>query len=164
MKKLFVLLTIMTLVISLCGCSITFIDKEGINGPTPSKPETSDNGTASSSENESSQGQKEGTDILLVCPMEGSMYVTSSITLKPDFTFDMQVNLLEGFGNLKGNYEYGEYGVITFTVSSKDFNGFAGDNVEVFELQPNSENEYTIVISDVDSIGALHNGAVFSKE
>jgi hypothetical protein len=95
--------------------------------------------------------------------MEGSQYVTASITMKSDSTFEMQVNLYEGFGNLKGTYEKGEYGVITFNVTEKDFSGFAGDTVQAFELQPSGDG-YKICFLDVEFIGALNEGAVFTKE
>ena len=168
MKKILALLIVFALTLSLCGCSLPFLNNPQTNGPTPSEPVSSDNvpSKGSASKVESSEPEKEdkkNEDVLLVCPMEGSQYVTASITMKSDSTFDMQVNLYEGFGNLKGTYEKGEYGVITFNVTEKDFSGFAGDTVQAFELQPSGDG-YKICFLDVEFIGALNEGAVFTKE
>lgn len=168
MKKILALLIVFALTLSLCGCSLPFLNKPQTNGPTPSEPVSSDNAPSkgSASKVESSEPEKEdkkNEDILLVCPMEDSQYVTASITMKSDLTFEMQVNLYEGFGNLKGTYEKGEYGVITFNVTEKDFSGFAGDTVQAFELQPSGDG-YKIFFLDVEFIGALNEGAVFTKE
>lgn len=170
MKKTIALLLVFALALSLCGCKLPFLD-DGIKTPAssisggsadkmPSQDQSSEE--ASSSEKEESKPE-EAEDITLVCPMEGSMYAAGSIVLKPDFTFEMSVNLYEGFGNLKGTYEKGEYGVITFNVTEKDFSGFAGDTVQAFELQPSGDG-YKICFLDVEFIGALNEGAVFTKE
>lgn len=171
MKKTIVLLLVFALTLSLCGCKLPFLNggiktpassiSGGIADKMPSQDQSS--GEESSSGKEESKPE-EAEDITLVCPMEDSMYAAGSIVLKPDFTFEMSVNLYEGFGNIKGTYEYADYGVITFNVTEKNFSGFVGDTVQAFELQPSGTDKYTIAISDVYGIGAVHNGAVFTKE
>lgn len=168
MKKILALTLAFVLAFCLCGCALT----GGESGdPTPSAPASSNNSSSNevsseeSSKDESSQPEApKGEDALLVCPMEGSMYNTASITLKPDFTFEMEINLLSGFGNAKGSYEIGENKVITCNVSEVDFEGFTGDDIEAFELQPKGTDGYTIRFLDVEFVGALNDGAVFTKQ
>lgn len=173
MKKILALTLAFALAFCLCGCALTGGES---SDPTPSEPASSNNSSSDevsseesskeeSSKEESSQPEApKGEDALLVCPMEGSMYNTASITLKPDFTFEMEINLLSGFGNAKGSYEIGENKVITCNVSTVDFEGFTGDDIKAFELQPKGSDGYTIRFLDVEFVGALNDGAVFTKQ
>ncbi|MCL2815395.1 MAG: hypothetical protein FWD23_12410 [Oscillospiraceae bacterium] len=63
----------------------------------------------------------------------GAVESSDLIDFGADRTFSLRVNLLEGTGNITGTYEI-VGGYIECKVTSRDFAGFAGDDVDEFSL------------------------------
>lgn len=57
------------------------------------------------------------------------------LTMYPDGSYEMRVNLYEGYGNVTGQYSYkgNTYG---FEIFNRDFSGFVGDDMKYFEMAP----------------------------
>lgn len=72
-------------------------------------------------------------------------YITFNASAK---TFHLYVNLFEGYGNAYGTYAVsgGEY--ITCTVTSRDFYGFLGDDVESLTFRYTAEDTIVLVGAD----------------
>lgn len=80
-----------------------------------------------------------------------------------DNTFEMKVNLFEGWGKLTGTY-FAEYNNdLTCTVESTGFSGVHGDNLKAFVLVYQGDENFIISMTDVDRLGMLDNGDAFVR-
>ena len=85
------------------------------------------------------------------------------IAIYSDNTFEMTVNLYEGYGKLTGTYFAQQDNTLNLTVSSKDFSGFAGDNLVHFDLVCTGSEQYTLVMLEAERLGMLENGDIFTR-
>lgn len=79
------------------------------------------------------------------------------LELNADGTFMFLVNLFEGMGNVYGTYEL-DGDIYTFYVSERNFGGFAGDDVDKFEMMISGD---TLIYLNDDMIGVTDAGSVF---
>ena len=84
------------------------------------------------------------------------------LELKSDFKFKLTVNLYEGFGEVEGTYSIGADKSVNCTVSSRNFGGFSGDDVDSFTFFPLADGSYRLRINDGDYLGALMQNYIFS--
>ncbi len=169
MKKLLCLVLSAVLVLSLSGCSILMARKEASVQKVPVASEIVPSKNIASVEESSDEvtsktEQVKGINQTVVCPIEDSMYPAASLELKDDFTFKMQVNLYEGFGDISGTYETEDNGDLSLRVTEKNFTGFAGDTLESFKLIKKSDTSYEIKLDGEEQVGMLHSGAILYEE
>lgn len=67
-----------------------------------------------------------------------------SLVLKPDGTFVLTENLLEGMGSYFGTYEVDEY-KLTLNVTKTDFKGYAGDDIKVIHFEALSKDVLQLI-------------------
>lgn len=84
---------------------------------------------------------------------------TPSITFGADGSFNFYVNLLEGMGDIFGTYSESG-GVISCTVTSRDFMGFAGDTMGSFSFTAVDGN--TLVYNG-EMVGGTQPGTSFVR-
>lgn len=85
------------------------------------------------------------------------------LAIYSDNTFEMTANLYEGYGKLTGTYFAQQDNTLNLTVSSKDFSGFAGDNLVYFDLVCTDGEHYTLVMLEAERLGMLENGDIFTR-
>jgi hypothetical protein len=164
MKKLIALFLALMMLIGLAACA---------NNEKGDKKDKNDNPPAASQQQEEEQDPQEepkeeepdppaepiGLDITLNAPNDD--YEVATIMLSPDFTFEMTVNLLEGFGRVDGTYTI-KNGIITCNLVNKnDLTGFTGQELETFNLEPQDAHSYVIMMGEIEGIGALKNETPF---
>ena len=82
-----------------------------------------------------------------------------SIVFSSDKTFTFTVNLYSGMGTVNGKYQVSDNEVIC-TVTSRDFSGYLGDNVNTFEFMIWGD---LLIYETYDPIGYTESNAVFMK-
>ena len=136
-KKLFASLTALALCAACTNSSAASSSDNPFHKPDLNPSDTTDSGTT-----ETIESSPESTDVPQFSNSSETYYSTSenfsdpylpSITFYSDGTFIMIENLYEGMGQYEGTYTYdGNY--YECTVTSKDFSGFAGDDVKLIEF------------------------------
>lgn len=81
--------------------------------------------------------------------------LAAEIAVYSDNTFEMKVNLFEGWGTIIGAYYVEPNNNITCTVEQMDFSGFHGDNLEKFVLEYTGDENFTVHLEEVDRLGML---------
>ena len=78
--------------------------------------------------------------------------VCPKFTLYDNSTFSFTVNLLEGMGTITGDY-YWEGDTLVMRVKTRDFWGFAGDDIDTFRFREEGE---ALVYENEQFIGVTH--------
>jgi hypothetical protein len=81
------------------------------------------------------------------------------LNLSSDGNFTFNANLFTGMGVVSGSYTILN-DIYTFNVTSRNFTGFVGDDVEIFTMR-RTENE--LMYTSNDAIGLTSSGAIFTR-
>lgn len=165
MKKIFAILLVLATLLTLaaCGASQRDFDRDD-------KKDKEDSGDNIVGDWTPILGDKEEEPQVSPAPMQPpaqmvqvlfNLYnydgetLAAEIAFYSDNTFEMKVNLFEGWGTLTGTY-FAEYNNdLTCTVEHTDFSGFHGDNLKNFVLVYTEDENYTVLLEEVDWLGML---------